>query len=83
MKRKNKIKRKNKSIILKLLLYIIIILLFSVFLLDFSNDKNKTIFGYTARIVVTGSMEPSIKVNSLNIIKRCDINQILYIESLK
>lgn len=76
MKRKNKIKRKNKSIILKLLLYIIIILLFSVFLLDFSNDKNKTIFGYTARIVVTGSMEPSIKVNSLNIVKKCDINDI-------
>ena len=40
-------KRKNKNILIKLLLYIIIILLFSVFLFDFSNDKNKTIFGFS------------------------------------
>lgn len=69
-------KRKNKNILIKLLLYIIIILLFSVFLFDFSNDKSKNIFGYTARIVITGSMEPNIKINSLNIIKKCDINDI-------
>lgn len=34
------------------------------------------LFGYTVRIVITGSMEPTIKVNSLNIVKICDIDEI-------
>ena len=32
--------------------------------------------GYTVRIVVTGSMKPTIEINSLNIIKICDIEDI-------
>jgi signal peptidase len=46
------------------------------FLLHIINGTTDGVFGYTARIVASGSMEPEVKVNSLTIIKKCDIKDI-------
>ena len=40
------------------------------------TNRDRAIFGYYFRIVITGSMEPTINVNSLNVIKKVDIEDI-------
>lgn len=57
-------------------IYMILIVVITTFIMYLINDKDKYIFGYSARVVVSGSMEPDIKTNSLNIIKLCDIDDI-------
>lgn len=59
-----------------LLVYVVIIMLLTTWFINMMNSGDKTAFGYTARIVVTGSMRPEIEINSLNIIKVCDISEI-------
>lgn len=61
---------------LSMLMYLLVIVTVAILLITYMNNDSKTLFGYTARIVVTGSMEPNIKLNSLNIIEVCDINDI-------
>jgi signal peptidase len=74
--RNNILQDKVNKGILSLTLYIIVVVCIGAFLLHFINGKSDGIFGYTARIVVSGSMEPEIKVNSLTIIKKCEIEDI-------
>ena len=72
-------KRKHNRVnshILGLTVYLIIVLILSLMLFSLVNNKERTLFGYSIRVVVTGSMEPVIKVNSINIIKRCSIDDI-------
>lgn len=74
---KNKImKDKFNNKLISLIVYIILIVLTSSLILGIINGDNKTFFGYTFRIVVTGSMEPVIKVNSISVIKACDIKDL-------
>lgn len=72
---KRTIQHRENGKILSFIIYILSIILMAIILLSFINNKDN-IFGYTARIVVTGSMEPNIKINSLNIVKLCDIKDI-------
>lgn len=61
-------KMKYKIVLRSILIVILtLFILISIFLI---ND------GYTIRIVTSKSMEPEIKVNSINIIKQCNINDI-------
>ena len=48
----------------------------AILLFELVTNKDRAIFGYYFRIVITGSMEPTIKVNSLNVIKKVDIKDI-------
>lgn len=68
-------KSKGKSIVYSI--YLILIILISVLFLGIATgDTPGSLFGYTIRLVITGSMEPTIKTNSINIIKRCAIDDI-------
>ena len=69
-------KEKTNGKIISTIIYLIVIVFFVNVFIHLVTDDNKSILGYTARIVVSGSMEPAIEVNSLNIIKLCDINEI-------
>lgn len=62
--KKERFKRKIKHIIEKVLAVIIICI--SIYL----------ILNYRTSIVVTGSMEPTIKVGSINIVKKTNLNDI-------
>ena len=77
-KKKIKVKNKNKQEagILGIVTYIVIIMLTASYLFTFVATNKNVLFGYTARIVVTGSMEPEIAVNSISIIKVCGIDEI-------
>lgn len=72
-KRKDKI---TKKILVIVLYAFLVITIASVAVNLLSTDKTKGLFGYTIRLVVSSSMEPNIKVNSLNIIKLCNIDDI-------
>lgn len=76
MAKKNVLKNKLNNRMILFIVYLILIVLLTSGLIGFMNGSTKSIFGYTFRIVVTGSMEPNIKTNSLNIIKICDIEDI-------
>lgn len=65
----NKNKRNN------FLLYVIIFIAIILVALNYIGS-DKGIFGFTTRIVVTGSMEPTIQTNSLNVIRLCSIDDI-------
>jgi len=70
----------NERILLKQILgfitYAIIWTVIIFFVVGVVGNPRKSFFGYTVRIVVSGSMEPEIKTNSLNIIKLCSIEDI-------
>lgn len=70
--RRGKIKKKG---IVTVTIYILVILLLTTYLISLITTGNN-LLGYTARIVASGSMEPTIKVNSINIIKLCGIDDI-------
>ena len=77
MKDYKQLKRKVNNNLIYFLLYLVIILFFaSIIVQSLSSDKPNTIFGHTIRLVVSGSMEPEIKTNSINIIRTCDIKYI-------
>ena len=65
----NKNKRNN------FLLYVIIFIAIVLIAMNYIGS-DKGIFGFTTRIVVTGSMEPTIQTNSLNVIRLCSIDDI-------
>ncbi|MBO5388332.1 MAG: signal peptidase I [Lachnospiraceae bacterium] len=69
-------KNKTSKGIIKLLLYFVIMMTITYAFIGLLSNKHRNLFGYTARIVVTGSMEPNIRINSINIIELCDINDI-------
>lgn len=48
----------------------------AILLFELVTNKDRAIFGYYFRIVITGSMKPTIEVNSLNVIKKVDIKDI-------
>lgn len=50
--------------------------LFIISMLTFILTGSDSIFGYTVRIVISGSMEPTIPVYTVNIVKKCDISDI-------
>lgn len=50
--------------------------LFIIFMLIFLLTGSDGICGYTARIVISGSMEPAIPVYTVNIVKKCDISDV-------
>lgn len=72
---KNLKKYLNKKT-LGLIAYVIIIMFIASFIIGFMEKDNKSFLGYTARIVVTGSMEPEIKTNSITVIKMCNVDEI-------
>lgn len=77
MKNYKQVKKKIDKQIISIVLYLAFVVLFASLLLQMINgNKNDNFFGYTLRIVVSGSMEPEIKVNSVSIVKICDINDI-------
>lgn len=76
MKRKNIIKDKINNRIIGLTLYFIAVVFMVAMLIHLINGSKGSVFGYTARIVVSGSMEPRIKTNSLSLIKHCSIKSI-------
>ena len=71
-------KQKNKQGLglFSFVIYLIAIAILVLYFISFMTNTRNSLFGYTARIVATGSMEPTIKVNSINIIKICDIDEI-------
>lgn len=76
MKLKKPFKDRINNRVFGLIIYLVLIAIVSAFLLSLVNDKNKNILGYSPRLVVTGSMEPVIRTNSINIIKICNIEDI-------
>ena len=74
--KKNIINDKINNRILGLIVYLIAVVFIVAFLLHLINGESEYLLGHTARIVVSGSMEPEIKVNSLTIIRNCDIEDI-------
>lgn len=58
------------------ILNIITGVLFLIAMLAFMFTGSDGMFGYTARIVISGSMEPTIPVYTVNIVKKCDISDI-------
>lgn len=64
-KKKN---NKNTSLIFKLIVYPIDVLIF-VFILFYAV----TFFGFQHRVILSGSMEPYLKVNDLVVVKECNI----------
>lgn len=74
--KKNIVNDKINNRILGLTIYLIAVVFIVAFLMHLINGNKNDLFGYTARIVVSGSMEPEIKVNSLTIIKKCNIEDI-------
>lgn len=70
----------NEKLLIKQIIGFVIysiICIFAIYLIvGLMNGNKKSIFGYTIRIVVSGSMEPEIQTNSINIIKLCDIEDI-------
>lgn len=76
MTKNKKVKRRISSTILTLTIYVIAAIIIVSLFLSLSNGNSANLFGYTVRIVVTGSMEPNIKTNSLNVIKLTNIEDI-------
>lgn len=74
--KKNIVNDKINNRILGLTIYLIAVVFIVAFLMHLINGNKNDLFGYTARIVVSGSMEPEIKINSLTIIKKCNIEDI-------
>ena len=72
----NILANKLNNRIIGLVAYLVVVVCTVVFLMQLIDGNKNYLFGYTARIVVSGSMEPEIKVNSLTIIKKCDIQNI-------
>ena len=70
----------NEKLFMRQLFIMLVYVIISIFLLSIAigilTGHRKSLFGYTARVVVSGSMEPSIKTNSISIIKLCDIKDI-------
>lgn len=58
------------------ILNVILGVLFIFGVLTFVFTGSDATFGYTARIVISGSMEPAIPVYTVNIVKECDISDI-------
>lgn len=80
IKRKIEKAEKRRKII-KFILYIIIIpvILYNVSLIIFSmTNKNETpnFFGVKAFVIISGSMEPDLKVSDVAIVKKCDQNDL-------
>lgn len=77
MKNYDQVKKSIDSKILSIVLYIVVVILSVSFVVQAINGaKLDDFFGYTLRIVVSGSMEPEIQINSINIIKICDVEDI-------
>lgn len=74
--KKNIVIDKINNRILGLTAYLVLIVLIVAFLVSLINDGSQYFLGHTARIVVSGSMEPNIKINSICIIQKCDIEDI-------
>lgn len=74
--KKNIVIDKINNRIFGLAAYLVLIVLIVAFLMSLINDGSQYFLGHTARIVVSGSMEPNIKINSLCIIQKCDIEDI-------
>lgn len=70
----NKSKLKIGDVIYNTILIILIVLL--VLSLINRTREDRSIFGYTPTIVMSGSMLPTLKVYSMNIMKECDIEDI-------
>jgi signal peptidase len=71
-KKSNRVSRSSIAMVF----YMLIIVLLAGFITKFISTNDYSLFGYTLRIVVSGSMEPQIKTNSLTVIKNCDISEV-------
>ena len=69
-------RKKDKSLANSILYILSAIIIVFTFMYAINTKNNHGFFGYTARIVVSGSMEPTIKINTVNIIKMCDADDI-------
>ena len=83
-KESNQTKQSNSKVVKRILdfayyfiiLLLIVVLMYTVINKNNGNIKSLKIFGYTPTIVMSGSMEPTLKVYSINIIKQCDIQDV-------
>lgn len=74
--KKNIVIDKINNRIIGLTVYLVAIVLITGFLMGLINGDKQYVFGHTARIVVSGSMEPAIKINSVCIIQKCNIESV-------
>lgn len=75
-KQVNKMQKHFSKRIFAFIVYTSIIVFVSYFMVRVINNGCDNVFGYTARLVISGSMEPEISINSLNIIKTCGVDEI-------
>lgn len=75
-----KYKKMKKAINTKMVIFVVYVLFIfsfaSLLLRATEGNKVDNLFGYTFRLVISGSMEPTITTNSISIIKKCDISEI-------
>ncbi len=79
IKRKNKIHKRKKVIITIIYIILIPLLIYNVTLIIKSILKpNKTpdFFGYKTYVIVSGSMEPSLKIGDIVIVKKVSENEL-------
>lgn len=77
MNRETRIKQSMKRAVTKIVINVMLVLLAILIIIGLLRIRSDTgVFGYTARIVISGSMEPTIEKNTLNIIELCDIEDI-------
>jgi len=68
------VKRVKKEDIVVYIISVLLIVITVLSMIALRSDKG--IFGYTVRIVISGSMEPTIHKNTFNIIKVCNLEDI-------
>lgn len=77
MRKYKKMKKAINAKIIMFMVYLVFIFSFASLLLRATEgNKVDNLFGYTFRLVISGSMEPTINTNSISIIKKCDISEI-------
>lgn len=65
------------KLIKNIIFYIIVFFLVGYLLLDaFVPDKTVSVFGFKAYVIISPSMEPTLNVNDVVVVKRVDIDEI-------
>lgn len=75
LRRRNAIKKFFKKI-LTFILIIVAIINITLLLFTLKGEKNPSILGVRFFNIISGSMTPSIKINDVILVKKCDINDL-------
>ena len=69
---------KYLKLIKNILFYAVVFFLASYLLVDaFATDKTVTVFGFKAYVIASPSMEPTLNVNDVVVVKKADIDEII------